>query len=109
MRQGGRKAFRARRLDAFAAALGGPAALAAQKLLAGVYGVPFSRRVISAYMQWMAAPLEDIDNALTETDDATKQSLAQLQRLRSLVMEDFERTVQRLEATLPQSELRGSW
>jgi hypothetical protein len=109
LREEGRKAFRARRLDAFAAALGGPAALAAQKLLAGVYGVPFSRRVISAYMQWMAAPLEDIDNALTETDDAAKQSLAQLQRLRSLVMEDFERTVQRLEATLPQSELRGSW
>ena len=109
LREEGRKAFRARRLDAFAAALGGPAALAAQKLLAGVYGVPFSRRVISAYMQWMAAPLEDIDNALKETDDAAKQSLAQLQRLRSLVMEDFERTVQRLEATLPQSELRGSW
>ena len=109
LREEGRKAARAHRVDLIATTLAGPAALAAQKLLAGVYGVPLSRRLTSAYLQWMAAPLNVTKEVLERQDEQVHTIVAQRQHLRALVMQDFERTVRRLEASLPQSELRGTW
>jgi hypothetical protein len=109
LREEGRKALRAHRLDVIASGLARPATLAAQKLLAAVYGVNLSQRLTAAYLQWMAAPLDFTTKELEQQSDKTNRELAQLQHLRALVMEDFDRTVVRLEASLPQSELRGNW
>jgi hypothetical protein len=109
LREEGRKALRAHRLDVVAAALARPAVLAAQRLLAATYGVTFSKRLTTAYLQWMAAPLDVTAQELENQHDSVNRDLAQLQHLRALVMADFDRTVLRLEAALPQSELRGTW
>jgi hypothetical protein len=53
--------------------------------------------------------LEVTAEELKRETDKAKQELAQLQHLRALVMSDFERAVLRLEAALPQSQLRGGW
>ncbi len=109
LREEGRKALRAHRLDAIGVALARPAAAAAQRLLAAVYGVTFSERLTTAYLQWMAAPLDLTAQELEKQRDTATRELAQLQHLRALVMADFDRTLLRLEAALPQSELRGTW
>jgi hypothetical protein len=104
-----RKALREHRLEVITAALARPAALAAQSVLAGVYGIGLGQRLTTAYVHWMAAPLEVTAEELKRETDKAKQELAQLQHLRALVMSDFERAVLRLEAALPQSQLRGGW
>jgi hypothetical protein len=109
LREEGRKALRAHRLDAVAATLARPAVLAAQRLLAAAYGVTFGDRITSAYLQWMVAPLDVTAQELEKQSNTVNRDLAQLQHLRALVMADFDRTVLRLEAALPQSELRGTW
>ena len=109
LREEGRKALRAHRLDAIGAALARPAVVAAQRLLGAAYGVTLGERLTTAYLQWMSAPLDVTAQELEKQRDIAKRELAQLQHLRALVMADFDRTVLRLEATLPQSELRGTW
>jgi hypothetical protein len=109
LREEGRKALRAHRLDAIATALARPAVLAAQSLLAAAYGVTFGKRLTTTYLQWMSAPLDVTAQELEKQSKTATRELAQLQHLRALVMADFDRTVLRLEAALPQSELRGAW
>jgi hypothetical protein len=109
LRAEGRKAMLAHRLDAIAAALARPAAMVAQRLLAATYGVSLGERLTTSYLQWMAAPLEVTAQELERQSNTAGRELAQLQHLRALVMAEFDRTVLRLEAALPQSELRGSW
>jgi hypothetical protein len=109
LREEGRKALRAHRLDAIALALARPAVVAAQALLTATYGVPFSERLTTSYLQWMSAPVDVTARELEKQRDAATREFAQLQHLRALVMADFDRTVLRLEAALPQSELRGAW
>lgn len=109
LREEGRKALRAHRLDAIAVALARPAVVAARGLLTAAYGLTFSERLTTAYLQWMAAPLDVTAQELEKQRDAAAREFAQLQHLRALVMADFDRTVLRLEASLPQSELRGTW
>jgi hypothetical protein len=109
LRDEARAAFQAHRLDAIAAALTRPAIRAAQTLLATAYGVTLGPRLTTTYMQWMAAPVEVTAADLEKQTDTTKRDLAQRQHLRALVMEDFDRTVLRLEAALPKSRLRGTW
>jgi hypothetical protein len=109
LREEGRKALCAHRLDAIATALARPAVLAARGLLAGAYGITFGERLTTAYLQWMSAPLDVTAYELEKQSKTATRELAQLQHLRALVMADFDRTVLRLEAALPQSALRGTW
>lgn len=92
-----------------AAALGRPAAAVARTVLQGALGRGYGLEATSLFMEWMARPLDEKGKRMAQTRNAVEREVAERQRLRGIVMDDFNRTVLKLEAILPQSELSRNW
>lgn len=60
------------------------------------------------FVQWLARPFEK-DRAISSRRKHGELKLAEIQRLRRAVLDDFARAVMRLEAALPNSQLTHGW
>ncbi len=100
-----RKDLRSEKGTIIAAALGRPAAAGARLVLQAALGRNLGREATSIYMGWMTKPLGLRAEQIAKIRDAGERNIAQRQRLRKLLLEDFDRTVLKLEANLPRSEL----
>jgi hypothetical protein len=84
--------------------LGRPAGAALRVVLQGALGRDAGVEASTLFLEWLARPSSD-QGALSRARTSLEQQVAELQRLRANVMEDFKRTVLRLEAVLPNSQL----
>ena len=57
------------------------------------------------FVQWLARPLDDKDRDVGRKRKKHELHLAEVQRLRRNVLDDFARSVMRMEASLPNSQL----
>jgi GTPase SAR1 family protein len=81
-------------------ALGRPLRLVLQGALGRDAGV----EAATLFLEWLARPSTE-EGALNRARTSLEHQVAELQRLRVSVIEDFKRTVLRLEAVLPNSQL----
>jgi hypothetical protein len=84
--------------------LGRPAGAALRLMLQGALGRDAGVEASTLFLEWLARPSGE-EGALSRARTSLEQQVAELQRLRGSVMEDFRRTVLRLEAVLPNSQL----
>jgi hypothetical protein len=61
------------------------------------------------FVEWLARPFGTGDGEIGGKRRQRELHLAELQRLRRNVLDDFTRAVMRLEAALPNSQLGHGW
>jgi len=86
-----------------------PAGAALRVALQGALGRDLGTEASSMFVQWIARPLDDKDREVGRSRKARELHLAELQRLRRNVLDDFARSVMRLEASMPNSQLSHGW
>jgi hypothetical protein len=91
-----------------ASVLGRPALAALRLFLQGALGRDVGSEAATLFLEWLAGPSNGNQGLSRARDDLERQS-ADFRRLRGAVIEDFRRTVLRLEAVLPNSELSKAW
>jgi hypothetical protein len=85
-----------------------PAGAALRSALRGALGPDVGSEAATLFVEWMIRPSAQ-DVHIGEIRKRLEVQQAERQRLRATVMEDFKRTVLRLEASLPNSELSRRW
>jgi hypothetical protein len=85
-----------------------PAGTALRVFLQAALGKDVGTEASRLFVEWLLRPSAD-QGRLRQIRNSFEQQLADLQRVRGLVMEDFKKTVVRLEALLPNSELSKAW
>jgi hypothetical protein len=90
-----------------ASVLAGPAGSTARLVLQGALGRDVGTEASTLFLEWMGRP--SAQNGLGEARGELERKMAARQRLRATVMEDFQKSVLRLEAALPNSELSKRW
>ena len=88
--------------------LRGPAGDTARLVLQGVFGRDLGSEASTLFLEWMARRSPE-NGAHGQVRADLETQLAARQRLRATVLNDFKKTVLRLEAALPNSELSNRW
>jgi hypothetical protein len=86
-----------------------PAGAALRVALQGALGRDLGTEASSMFVQWIARPFDDKDGEVGRNRKARELHLAELQSLRRNVLDDFARSVMRLEASMPNSQLSHGW
>ena len=82
-----------------------PAGLALRASLDAVLQRPYSNEVVGMMLQWMAQPGRRREAELTAFRDEAQRRAYQVWDARTVVLEDFQKLVHRLEIELPASVL----
>ena len=61
------------------------------------------------FVQWLARPFDEKGREITRKRSSRELQLAELQRLRRNVLDDFTRSAMRLEPAPPNSQLSHGW
>ena len=80
-------------------------AAAAGRVLLPAYGADAA----ALFVEWLAPTTSQNGRKSGAARDEAEREIATRQRMHAIVMDDFKRTVLRLEAVLPQSELSRRW
>jgi hypothetical protein len=91
-----------------ASVLARPAGVAMRTALQGALGADVGAASSTLFLEWVVGR-SGHDGQLGEARDRLEAEAGQLQSVRVEVIEDFKRSVARLEAALPSSELSGRW
>jgi hypothetical protein len=91
-----------------ASVLGRPAGAALRMFLQGALGKDVGLEASTLFIEWLARPSSG-NQPLGQARTGMERQLADLQRLRTDVLDDFRKTVLRLEAVLPNSQLSAAW
>ena len=91
-----------------ASVLGRPAGAALRMFLQGALGKDVGTEASTLFIEWLARPASG-NQPLGQARTAMERQLADLQRLRTDVLDDFRKTVLRLETVLPNSQLSAAW
>ena len=91
-----------------ASVLARPAGVALRGFLQGALGADVGREASTLFLEWMVRP-SNSNGQLAAARNAHELQVAELQRLRGRVVDDFTRAVLRLEATFPSNELSKRW
>jgi GTPase SAR1 family protein len=85
-----------------------PAGAALRLVLQGALGRDVGTEASTLFLEWMVRPSAN-DGRFGQVRDGLERRLVERERLREAVMTDFKKTVLRLEAALPSSELSNRW
>lgn len=86
-----------------------PAGAGLRLALQAALGRDLGTEASSMFVQWLARPFGESDGEIRGKRKHRELHLAELQRLRRNVLDDFTRSVMRLEAALPNSQLGHGW
>ena len=86
-----------------------PAGAALRIGLQATLGRDLGAEASTMFVQWLARPFGEKDGEIGGKRQKRELHLAELQRLRRNVLDDFTRSVMRLEAALPNSQLSQGW
>jgi hypothetical protein len=86
-----------------------PAGAALRIGLQATLGRDLGAEASTMFVQWLARPSGEKDGEIGGKRRKRELHLAELQRLRRNVLDDFTRSVMRLEAALPNSQLSQGW
>jgi hypothetical protein len=86
-----------------------PAGAALRVGLHAALGRDFGNEASTMFVQWLARPFDEKGREIGRKRSSRELQLAELQRLRRNVLDDFTRSVMRLEAALPNSQLSHGW
>jgi GTPase SAR1 family protein len=86
-----------------------PAGAARRLGLQATLGRDLGTEASTMFVQWLARPFGESDREIGGRREQRELHLAELQRLRRNVLDDFTRSVMRLEAALPNSQLGHGW
>lgn len=86
-----------------------PAGTALRVALNATLGRDLGAEASTMFVQWLARPFDEKGREIGRKRTARELELAEIQRLRRNVLDDFTRSVMRLEAALPNSQLSHGW
>lgn len=87
--------------------VGRPAEVVLRGVLTGFVGADFGDGVYTLFLDFIGRDFEKKENEVRNFRSETERQIAVMREVRARVLQDFTRTVQRLEETYPQSLLGG--
>jgi hypothetical protein len=86
-----------------------PAGAALRVSFQATLGRDLGTEAATMFVGWLARPFGEQDQAIGKRRETHELQLAEIQRLRRAVLDDFARAVMRLEDALPNSQLSPGW